>query len=852
MQVSRSFAQLLQSHLKERGWSASSLARRLQMNRSSVGRWLNNQQLPDRATTTRLVDVLMLTGAARRELLLAAVNQAHLSTTPTRLVSYEGDTAIAPISSMPHHRNRHFVGRAQELQAIAASLASPGALVAIVGMGGVGKTALAIETVYREGPLFPGGVFWLNFAEPELIAGQVIACGQRGHLNLHEHFAMLDAREQLQLVLAAWRLPLPRLLIFDNCEDETLVRRWFPTSGGCRLLITSRRSSYDPALGIELVHLAELRRSESLILLRQLIAGGRAKPLKASHAELDKVAAAVGDHPLALTLAGRALGTYGPERIAAILPPKPLLEPASLETVAPSSRPHPMLHAGLWQAFTRSYQRLSSDGAVQRTARMLLARAAHFAPGERIPLQLLQDALVWALPVVEEEFRLGLHLLVGELGLLEQVDHRTLRIHELIANFVRGISDDAAAVDDVAQTLLAQLLLPNHVGLPAEPLILRHLHTLANQRSQRQDALEAQICFALGEYLWCEQQPIAVSYLDRAIAIAEASPEVEPLTLAIYLNTTGLARYLVDTPLQAVEDFRRSLSIRLAQLPPGHVDVRNSLGNLGFTYLFLADYAQAQPILTDMRRAELAAHGVDHPSYAQLVWYLGFLYLVYGKYRTARCLLKLALTIDERSLATPHPQIAKILTYLAESYSRLGELQTALLLHERACEIRTQLFGRKSHVVAENLRLLAYLEAKQGNHERATGLAGQAFELTHRILGDQHSETLLCLEVLGIVNWLSGQDQLARQHLAVLYARLEQRWGERHRYCVVCTHSLGLVAWSQGALVEARAWLEQALRVDMGRQEHPEAALTVRALERMGLGLRPTLDDVRPPTLMPL
>ncbi len=102
------------------------------------------------------------------------------------------------------------------------------------------------------------------------------------------------------------------------------------------------------------------------------------------------------------------------------------------------------------------------------------------------------------------------------------------------------------------------------------------------------------------------------------------------------------------------------------------------------------------------------------------------------------------------------------------------------------------------------------------------------------------------------MNWLSGQNQLARQHLAALHARLEQRWGERHRYGVVCTHSLGLVAWSQGALVEAKSWLEQALRVDMGRQEHPEVVPTVRALEHMDLGLRPTLDDVRPPTLMPL
>ena len=564
--------------------------------------------------------------------------------------------------------------------------------------------------------------------------------------------------------------------------------------------------------------------------------------------QLDAVAAAVGDHPLALTLAGHALGIYGQSGVLPELPTQ--VQPTDLSTLGSPPGLYRTIHIGLWQTFTRSYQRLSGDRPNQRTARLLLARAAHFAPGEHIPLHLLRAALLRALPVAEEEFRLALHRLVGELGLLELVNRDAVRIHELIASFVRGISDDAAAVDDVAQTLLAQLLLPNQAGLPADPLILRHLHTLAQQRSQRQDGLEAQIAFALGEYLWCGQQPMAVPYLERAIAIAEASPEVAPLTLAIYLNTTGLARYLVDAPLQAAEDFRRSLAIRLEWLPPEHVDVRNSLGNLGFTYLFLADYARAQPILTEMRRAELAAYGVDHPSYAQLVWYLGFLYLAYGKYRTAHALLRLARTICERRLAPHHPQIAKILTYLAESYSRLGELQEAMMLHERALELRTHLFGPKSHVTAENLRLLAYLEAKQGNHERATGLAEQACELTRQFLGEQHSETLLCMEVLGMVNWLSGQDRLARQRLTALSEALKQRWGEGHRYTVVCLHTLGLAAWRQGAGAEARAALEQALRVDMGCREHPEVAYTMRALERMELGQK--VEELRAPTLMPL
>lgn len=235
MKVPRSFAQLLQSYLEQRGWSASTLAGHLGIHRSSVGRWLNDQKFPDRKMAIRLAKLLGLSGDERRELLLAAMDQAYLGATPTR--SQEAQcipevATIAPIARMPFHRNRLFVGRTDELQTIVMELTHPGATVAIVGIGGVGKTALAVETVYREGAAFPGGVFWLNFAEPELIAEQVIDCGRMGHLNLHEHFATLDAHEQLRLVLAAWRMPIPRLLVFDNCEDETLVHRWRPTSGG--------------------------------------------------------------------------------------------------------------------------------------------------------------------------------------------------------------------------------------------------------------------------------------------------------------------------------------------------------------------------------------------------------------------------------------------------------------------------------------------------------------------------------------------------------------------------------------------------------------------------------------------
>ena len=67
-------------------------------------------------------------------------------------------------------RNTKFTGRESELLALAdALLYAPegGTSLAITaqGIGDVGKTQLATEFAYRYGRFFPGGVYWLSFAE---------------------------------------------------------------------------------------------------------------------------------------------------------------------------------------------------------------------------------------------------------------------------------------------------------------------------------------------------------------------------------------------------------------------------------------------------------------------------------------------------------------------------------------------------------------------------------------------------------------------------------------------------------------------------------------------------------------
>ena len=209
-------------------------------------------------------------------------------------------------SRMPLSRNPLFVGRKRDLQRLAQALQGNRGQVetaAVTGLGGLGKTQLACEFVHRYGRFFPGGVFWLAFADAEAVAAEVAVCGGAGFLNLRPDFAELPLAEQTRLVQAEWQQPLPRLLVFDNCEDPELLSQWRPTTGGCRVLVTSRRAQWDATLGVQTIPLDVLPRAESLALLRQHYPD-------AGDASLDAVAAEVADLPLALHLAGTFLARY--------------------------------------------------------------------------------------------------------------------------------------------------------------------------------------------------------------------------------------------------------------------------------------------------------------------------------------------------------------------------------------------------------------------------------------------------------------------------------------------------------------------------------------------------------------
>jgi len=163
--------------------------------------------------------------------------EALLATTPTDTLRERG--ALPPGSRMPLAPNPLFVGRGEELLQIAAALRDGGTValgqvVASTGLGGLGKTQLAVELVHRYGRYFTGGVFWLSFASGDEIPLQVAVCAGAGAMDLAPGIESLPLGELVKRVRRAWQSAVPRLLIFDDCEEESLLESWRPTTGGCR------------------------------------------------------------------------------------------------------------------------------------------------------------------------------------------------------------------------------------------------------------------------------------------------------------------------------------------------------------------------------------------------------------------------------------------------------------------------------------------------------------------------------------------------------------------------------------------------------------------------------------------
>ncbi|MGW2492190.1 BTAD domain-containing putative transcriptional regulator [Streptomyces sp. NPDC001606] len=209
-----------------------------------------------------------------------------------------------------------FTGRkafVTELSEVLASASAPDtgntlgrvmAVSALAGIGGVGKTTLAVHVAHRARAAFPDGQLYVDLqgaghrpAEPETVLGSFLrALGTADSAipdSLEERAALYRS------VLDGRRV----LVLLDNAKDAAQVRPLLPGTEGCAALITSRVRMLDLA-GAHLVDLDVMSPEEALALFTKIV--GTERVAAEREAALD-VVAACGFLPLAIRIAASRL-----------------------------------------------------------------------------------------------------------------------------------------------------------------------------------------------------------------------------------------------------------------------------------------------------------------------------------------------------------------------------------------------------------------------------------------------------------------------------------------------------------------------------------------------------------------
>ncbi len=807
------FGQWLRTARQETHLTQTALARRMGYEVSLIRKIEAGQRQPSSEFRQRLTQALDI-----------ALPEPALLTHPHLLLPLDDIPTPAPLFSgsyLPLRANPLFTGRAEVLRQLAVAFNTRqtpqkticlGQRVAATGLGGIGKTQLAVEFAHRYGRFFPGGVFWLNFAEPAGIPGEIARCGRAAHLNLSPDFDQLSQEQQVALVQRAWQENLPRLLIFDNCEEETLLETWRPTTGGCHVLITSRCQDWDLSLGVMHLMLEVLPRPESIHFLRHFLP-------TLPDADADELAETLGDLPLALHLAGNYLaqGHDTPQSYLQHLQAQGRLHHSSLQT----GRLSPTRHANnLAHTFALSLRRLDTPNPQDQLALALLRCAVCFAPGQPIPLLLLAETL----PDPETLDPALTRLL--KLGLVTLGENQTLRLHQLIAEFVQTWQGEHDAPESqetarmaVAETLIRQTKKCNETRslYPARDWQV-HLRYVTEVLLPRAGKQSIRLCQTLGTHLWlCSDYQEANLYLEKALALQRQffSDDTAEIAMTLYqlgrlwqsLSKYGKARvYLeealairqkvfgtdnvlvaeshnglaliyqtLNQPASALQHLKNAIAIRRSLLDPSHPD-------LGFSYLCMAihwndngEFEEASRWGEKALEISMQIFGQDHPDTARISNVLGLIHQNLGRYDLALNFYTQAFETRTKILGLEHNDTLTTLSNFSGLLRDMGRFTEAQPLIEKGLAIRREKFGRIHYATAQSMNHLGIYLIETRAYDKAIPLLEQTLSIFETLFDTSNAEIAFPLTNLGLLHHRLGHLSLAENYFQrALQLRLEK------------------------------------------------------------------------------
>ncbi|MFC8715954.1 FxSxx-COOH system tetratricopeptide repeat protein [Kitasatospora sp. NPDC057198] len=702
-------------------------------------------------------------------------------------------------------RNRSFTGRSGTLENLRAQLADGTTVVlpppqALYGLGGVGKTQLALEYAHRYMSHYEL-VWWIDAEQGENVVVSLADLARGFGLRVGDTVeeatqAALAVRERLER-----GEPTPHwLLIFDNADDPEAVRRFLPDGPG-HVLVTSRNQGWNGAA--EVLNVDVFDRAESVDHLTRRVAG-LARP------EAERVAEAVGDLPLAVEVAAAWLDSTGIPVDTYIRK----LESGAIRALE-GIRSAPDRPAGTWRALDATWQ-VSIDRLREQSpvALWLLRLCATFGP-EPIPVQhFLHSREVYSVlgqygeePPHQARVEALLGLLTRYALVRFDAAADTVQMHRLVrAVVLDGMTDEelSGTMHQVHRVLAAARPARGDTDDPANwPALARIWPHLGPSRAQDCDEHEVrELLIDRVRYLWKRVD------LDRALRLGRQ----------LEASWTLRAEY-EDDPDDLFQWHRQILTLRqqLANVlrSQGHYGEALALNRdvlAGQRELLGADHPHALMTATsmasDLRHLNRfrEALAIDRDTHARLVELFGpydprsltaannlaIGHRMTGDPATARDLDRSTAERRATVLGRRHPYTISSSCNLARDLRELGDHAGAVALLR---EIGTVFAELADADLPEELRWansLAVSLRRTGRGAEAAELAGRTYRRYRQLLGTDHLDVLACLLGLAADFAAAGRHQAALDVAEDAHQGYRRLLDEGHTHVLVCRNNLGL------------------------------------------------------------
>ena len=705
---------------------------------------------------------------------------------------------LSIFDSAEFHAVPSFSGRDEELDTLRAALRNDGAIAIVHGMGGMGKSSLAREYGWRNRERY-SVVWWLNAQTENGIIEGLLRLGGMFVAGLDQLADRRAAAERvLNSVLGGFDKPV--LLVFDNLEDEQLMRTWLPRTG-TRALATSRDTAWSADVTVIPLPIWPLETAIEYLTR----ASGRSD---LSEDEGRAIAQAVGALPLALAHAAASL------RNARMVSPQRYLEHISERLHnAPHGAEYPR---SVFATFSTAIAQAEQQAAGAAAA---LCFAASFAP-DAIPDELFRQGIEYYAeglqPALTDGVARDLRSAIADeisldeaLGALDRLSllsyaqsSQTYSLHRLVQLAAQDLAGERARAWRECAISVADDAFPDKTDVTTWPQcerLLPHVRAALDGLANDSAFLPAgRLASGCASYLWQRGE----------YAAAEAVA-------------------------------KRGLAIQERVLGPHHPDVARSLYNLGIVYWQQGRYAEAESVHLRELTIEEIELGPTHPDLAKTLNGLANVYHDQGRYAQAESLYARTLAIWEAALGPDDALVAIGLNNLANVYHDQARYADAEPLHLRALAIREEALGPDDPFIAFTLTNLASMYQDQGRYAEAEPLNLRSLAIREKALGPDHSHVAMSLNILALMCAAQGRyAEAERYHLRALAIR-EKTFGSDRPDVAQSLNNLGNLYCLQGRYADAEPLLTRALSIREKTlvPDHVDVAETLSCLASVYRGL---------------